>query len=334
MRNVGVKDVARRAGVAVGTVSNVLNRPDVVAEETKQRVLEAMVELGYVRNDAARSLRSGSRTIAMLVTDVANPFFTDVARGARHVADAHASTLAMFSSDSDAQREATYLGIIEEQKVLGLLFDGVSTAIDEIADRGTPVIVLNRHLETDSLCSVTVDDFEGGRLVARHFLDLGHERLAFVGGPMTLKQIADRHAGYEHELADGREMPAAVILTRGLTALEGRRAGERIVELPPAQRPTAVFAANDLIAYGILQALMMAGISVPDEVSIVGYDDIDLAQSAIVPLTSVRQPRDRIGAEAVRLLYDEVDDPEGHTHAAVVFAPELVVRESSSPVVS
>jgi LacI family transcriptional regulator len=334
MASASIKEVARQAGVSVGTVSNVLNRPEMVAPARRQRVLEVIDKLGFVRNESARQLRAGrSRTIGMVVIDIANPFFTDVARGAESVTDESNSMLMLCSSGEDRERELRHLEMLEQLRVLGILITPVDSndpRLDEIAGRGTPVVLVDRRSKGRNRCSVGVDDVLGGRLAAEHLLKQGHRRITFLGGPFSLRQVTERHQGAGEAIAEHSAANLAVIETGGLTVSTGREAGITIGARPATQRPTAVFCANDLVALGLLQELTRQGIKVPDDIAIVGYDDIDFASAAAVPLTSVRQPREQLGRTAAELLLDEVQDGESHRHRHVVFDPELVVRESSA----
>jgi LacI family transcriptional regulator len=335
MATTNIKEVAHRAGVSLGTVSNVLNRPAIVAPATRQRVLDAIRELGFVRNESARQLRAGrSRTIGLIVLDVANPFFTDVARGAERLADDNDSMVVLANSDEDPERERRHLEQLEEQRVLGVLItpvESTSPHIDRLASRGTPVVLVDRGASRDQ-CSVAVDDVLGGKLAGGHLLEQGHRRIAYVGGPATIAQVADRRAGLERALADeGRSTTdLTVIAAPSLTVEEGRRAGEQIGAMPVDERPTAAFCANDLLALGFLQEMTRQGLRVPDDVAIVGYDDISFAAAAAVPLSSIRQPREELGRTAVELLLDEADNRDDHRHRQILFQPDLVIRESSS----
>ncbi len=333
-----IKEVARQAGVSLGTVSNVLNRPEVVSEPTRQRVIEAIQKLGYVRNDSARQLRAGhSRTIAIVVLDVANPFFTDVVRGAEEAIDAAGAVAVVCNSGESAARERRHLDLLEEQRVKGVLItpvdDGRDSRLEQLVRRGTPVVLVDRGSGQRNRCSVAVDDVLGGQLAGAHLRELGHRRVAFVGGPIGIPQVADRRRGFAGIFpGDGEEL--RIVDTPNLSVAAGRRAGEEIADLPPADRPTAVFCANDLLALGVLQEMTLRGVRVPRDVAIVGYDDIDFAAAAAVPLSSIRQPREQLGRTAAQLLLEEANDPAHHEHRHVVFKPELVVRESTvrSPV--
>ena len=194
----------------------------------------------------------------------------------------------------------------------------------------TELVIVDRVSRTDAFCSVGVDDVLGGRLAAEHLLELGHERIAFVGGPHTLGQVRDRLSGFTRQLAEAGRNPddLTVIDIEALTVAQGHLAGQRIAGIPKARRPTAAFGANDLVALGMLQQCVAARVQVPGDLAIVGYDDIDFAAAAAVPLTSLRQPRHELGRRAAELLFDEVVNP-AHQNERVSFTPTLVPRAST-----
>lgn len=333
---VSIRDVAVTAGVSVGTVSNVLNRPDVVSANTRKKVLAAIAELGFVRNESARQLRLGhSRTLGLVVLDVANPFFTDVARGVEDAANESGLAVILCNSDEKASKEAAYIDLLEEQRVQGILItpvDVINERLDLVRGRGTPVVLLDRRATSAEQCSVAVDDVLGGELAATHLLDMGHQRIAYVGGPFSIRQVQDRHDGALKAMQrQGRSATElTVIETPGLNVASGRAAGAQLVEMRGGRRPTAAFCANDLIALGLLQELMLRQrLRVPEDMAIVGYDDIVYASSAAVPLSSVQQPRQLLGRTAAELLLEEATDAQRHEHRQVVFEPELKIRESS-----
>ncbi|WP_347108693.1 LacI family DNA-binding transcriptional regulator [Paenarthrobacter sp. S56] len=328
-----IKDVANHAKVAVGTVSNVLNYPDRVSQRTKERVLKSIAELGFVRNDAARQLRAGqSRTIGLIVLDVGNPFFSSLARAAEDAAAALGSVVLVGDSGQDASREAHYMDLFQEQRVQGLLLSPVGDVADRIRtlrERGVPTVLVDQLAAEDQCSSVSVDDEEGGYLAARHLLDIGRRRLAFVGSP-AIRQVAHRLKGAQRAVDDVEGARMEVLDSAGQTVLAGRQVGNDLVERDPQARPDAVFCSNDLLALGVMQSLtMLRTVRIPEDVALIGYDDIDFAISAVVPLSSIRQPTEALGRTAVELLAEE-QDSGGTKHRAVVFAPELVIRQSTS----
>jgi len=334
---VSIKEVAAHAGVSVATVSNVLNRPEIVAQPTRDRVSAAIRELGFVRNESARQLRAGhSRTIGLVVLDVANPFFTDLARGVEDEVSKAGLAVILCNSDDQERKENRYLDLLEEHRVQGVLITPVAGAGSRLArlqKRGTPVVLVDSRSASRGQCSVAVDDVLGGDLALSHLLAAGHERIAYISGPPAIRQVADRHEGALRALARaGRPPGRLLVLDAGsLNVAGGQKAGAEIAALPAAERPTAVFCVNDLTALGFLQEMTRNRIRVPEDISIVGYDDIDFAAAAAVPLTSVRQPRQQLGRTAARMLIEESTADESHQHQQVIFEPQLIVRQSTRP---
>src|SRR5476649_761705 len=327
-RSASVKDVAALAGVSLGTVSNVLNSPDRVSVTTRARVRQAIVDLGFVRNESARQLRAGqSRVIAYVMLDGGNPFFTDVARGVEDIAEGADLSLFMCDSHQDIEREHAYLRRLEQQRVQGVLVtpvDPSDPALDDLRRRGTPVVLVDRTRSDSAQCSVSVNDTLGGRLAAEHLLDLGHRRIAFVGGPERIGQVRDRRNGVLAALESAGLPPESlvVVATDASTVDDGRGAGTRLAGLDGRVRPTAAVCANDMVALGLLQRRVELGVAVPDDLAIIGYDDIEFAAAAAVPLTSVRQPRHELGRTAADLLLEETQDPQNHIHRQIEFEPD------------
>ncbi|CAN5517032.1 LacI family DNA-binding transcriptional regulator [soil metagenome] len=329
-----MRDVAAAAAVSVGTVSNVLNSPGKVAPATVARVQAAIDDLGFVRNDAARQLRAGrSRSVGLVVLDVGNPFFTDIARAAEHRAGELDLTILLGTSDDDPRRERTYIDTFDEQRVFGLMVSPIGDDLSRLAAsqrRGTPVVLVDRDGSGTTFDSVAVDDVAGARMAVGHLVDIGRRRIAFVGGPAELRQVRDRRTGAQQAVDGIAGAALEVIDTPALTVLEGRAVGEVLRDRPRFSRPDAIFCANDLLAIGVLQALSLIGeLRVPADIALIGYDDIDFARSAVVSLSSIRQPTDRIGATALDLLIAAAEDPANHQPEHVVFQPELVIRAST-----
>lgn len=346
----GVKDVARLAGVSVGTVSNVLNAHSSVTPETREKVEQAVRELGYVRNPAARALRSGvSPMVGVAVLDIANPFFTEAAAGMERRLGRDGCVMLLSSTHADAEEEASLLRTLEGQGVRGILLtptDSDLSVAQEIVERGTPVILFDSTATPAQMSSISVDDHAGAVLAVKHLLDLGHRHLAFLNGPRRVRQARDRAAGVAHACEEAaHDVDLQVVELPDFTAVEGRRATEALLAgaglgarrrsappSPPASPspplratfPTAIFCANDLIAFGALIALRDAGIRVPQDVSLVGFDDITIAAQTSVPLTTVRQPMAELGWAAADML---LNPSSGVRHEK--FFPELVVRAST-----
>jgi LacI family transcriptional regulator len=297
-------------------------------------VQSVIARLGYIRSESARQLRAGaSRIVALLVLDMGNPFFVDVAKGAERTARKAGLGVMVCNSAQSTAEETEYLSLFAEQRVRGVLVTPVDTtghSLDALRRQNIPFVLVDRVAPDTDGCSVSVDDVAGGRLAAQHLVSAGHTSFVYVGGPRDLPQVRDRRAGALAAL-DEAGLPATAlteISAERLDVAAGRDAGARLLGLSP--RPTAVFCANDLLALGVLQALFAARVSVPEQMAIVGYDDIEFAAAAAVPLTSVRQPAVTMGRLAAEMLLEETSAAPGtHEHRQVVLQPELVVRGSS-----
>ena len=334
MARLTIRHVAEHADVSLGTVSNVLNRPELVAEPTRRRVLAAIEELGFVRNNAARQLRGiRNASIALVVLDFDNPFFTELARGVERAAAEADHLVVLASSGTAPAREDEALRLLEEQRVAGILISPATSTpprrLKEIRSHGVPVVLLDRHRKRADQCSVAVDDTSGGRQVARHLLGLGHKRIALVNGPRRLKPCAERREGLVTTLeARGARLRAEHEIEMDAMTIEaGEAAMNRL--LNERRKPSAVFCGNDLMAIGAELAALSRGFSIPDDVAIVGYDDIRFAATSLVPLTSVRNPAYELGYEAARLLIEEASGSPQHEHRNVLLEPELIGRTST-----
>ncbi len=332
----GMRQVAQLAGVSVSTVANVLNNPGLVAEDTRQRVLEVMARVGFVRSGPARQLRGlPSRLVGVVTLDQGNPFYAALNRGIEDgLADAGCVTLTC-STDVRADKETSLLRILEEQAVRGILITPTShnlTAILQVSGRGTPVVLVDGPNGCHATCAVTIDHRRGGELVGAHLVALGHRRLAYVRTASDPVPATDRLDGFHAALRAGGLDPAtAVVDVRISPASRLVEDADLIVDelLDRPDPPTAIACVNDLAALGVMRGLARRGRRVPDDVSVVGYDDLDFAALLHPALTSVRTPVRELGRVAAQMLLDEGGD--GHRHTEVRFAPALAVRDSSAP---
>ncbi|AQW56385.1 LacI family DNA-binding transcriptional regulator [Streptomyces violaceusniger] len=327
-RPLRVKDVAARAGVSVGTVSNVLNGRKSVAPDYVERVMRAVKELGFLPNDAARTLRAGSsRVIGFVIAEQDNPVYTDVVRGAEQEAEHSGGIVLIGHTRRKRDREAFYLEAFAAQRARGVVIQphgDVDAELERLRSQGTPTVVLDAGRSGWGGSSISMNSAEGGRLAARHLVEVGRRQLAFVGGPLDFLAVEQRVSGAR---IGAGGIPVEVVEALDMTIEEGHRVGREIACRPAGERPDGIFAGNDLVALGLLNAFTQAGIRVPDDTSIVGYDDIALAASAWVPLTSIRQPREETGAAAVRIIDEERLDSLPPRHLQL--QPELVIRASS-----
>lgn len=336
MASPSIKDVADSAGVSVGTVSNVLNHPERVSPATLTEVNRVISEISYVPNDAARQLRAGqSSMIGMIVPDITNPFFTGILRGVEDAAaDIELSLIVGDSADSE-QRQESYANLFEKQRVRGLLLSPVGilpNRLSQMSERGTPVVLVDHDGTEAGVSCVSVDDVAGGYAATRHLLEAGARRIGFLAGLFGYQQVNERLQGAELAVAEYPGAQIEVIRTANHSALAGREAADGIARRSKGQIPDALFAVNDMLALGVLQAFVgMNGIRVPDDVLLVGYDDLEFAQAAISPLSSVRQPADVMGRTALSLLQEQIIDSDAPPRS-VTFEPELIIRASSSPI--
>lgn len=333
MARVGIREVAALAGVAVGTVSHYLNHPDKVSDEKAQRIGQAIDALGFVPSNAGRQLRLGvSTVIGYIAPDVSNPHFAEIAESVERRASDLGVSVFLANSHRSREREDAYLRVFEQHQVRGLLVAShlpIEERLATVRSRGTPSVLVGQTAMSPEQPSVSIDDVEGGRQTLRHLLEVGCRRIAFVGGPLGIPQVAGRLSG-AGEVA--REFGAAtleVIETSDRTIRGGRAVGEALLARPAELRPHGIFAVNDLLALGILQILVAGGVRVPQDVALAGYDDNEFAQASLIPLTTVRGSHEGFGTAVVDLLFDVIEQrPVEQPHR--VFPPELVVRASTT----
>lgn len=332
----GIREVAERAGVSLGTVSNVLNHPEVVAETTRRHVQAVIEQLGFVRNGSAHQLRAGrSHHLGLVVLDVTNPFFTEVARGVEDAANEAGYVVILCNSDSSPEKENRYLHVLQEQRTAGILITPVQNDVaylQRLRQQEIAIVLLDRPSRARDLCSVAIDDALGGELAMRHLLELGHRQIAFVSGPLSIRQYAERRRGARRAIKSAGLDPSE-IMSEILIGTQNARSGEQCVEtlLAGTNRPTAVFCANDLLALGVMRGLGRSGIKIPDEIVLVGYDDVEFASMLSPALTSIRQPKYQLGRAAAELLLHEIDEAAEHAHTQIMYKPELIVRASTVP---
>lgn len=327
-------DVARHAGVSLGTVSNVLNNPKIVTDETRERVQQAITELGFVRNKSARSLvRGHPDTIGFVIVDVGNSFFLDIARGVEEELDQHNFRLLLANSDVDQAKQDDYIALFAETTVAGLLLaplDGPLDAARTARSGGLPVVQVNWPGDDDS-CGVVADEEHGGYIAAQHLLERGRTRLAFAGGPFTLSAVADRLAGAQRAVAEVPGATLETIETPRITVRGGTALGEELMQRSARDRPDGLVAASDALGSGAIQVLRLGGVSVPEDIAVVGYDNNHFSHDSPVPMTSVGQPGHEMGATAARMLLEEISSLREHQHRTVKFEPVLYERQSTPP---
>ena len=335
---VSMKDVAQAAGVSLGTVSNVLNRPEIVAEGTRTRVQKVIRELGFVVNASAQTLRAGrTKVLGLVVPDIGNPFFTEVAKGVDDAAFAEGYSVILCNTNEDSAKEDRYLDLLVSQRVAGILITPAReshAAMSRLTDREVAITLLDRSSVGLDACSVAVDDGAGGAMAFDHLYGLGHRDILVLLGPSDIPQVAERKRGIvEAAAARQGENTAALHFVTAMHMSTAAGESTMLDYLESNSRSfTALICANDLLALGAMRSLRAKGISVPKDVSVVGYDDIDFAASAQIPLTSIRQPKYQLGYAATELLIAECEDRAAHAHQRVMFQPQLIARDSSRAV--
>lgn len=332
-RSVSIADVASVAGVSKTTVSHVLSGRRRVSPATAAIVRKAVHDLGYVPKHYAAALRSGvTGTLGLLVPDIGNFFFAQLARGVHAEAESAGYSLILSTSEFEKQKEARYLQLLRAGAIDGLIYAaGAPPSLVEISavSSSFPMVVVDERLAGIPGTHVTSDNLTGGQLVGDHMRGLGHRTIAYLGGPADLATTQDRLAGLRRAFEPEQ---ASIIVRYGRYSQDDGVEGVRQL-LDSGHRFSAVFGGNDLVAIGAIEALRDAGISVPDEVSVVGFDDIPLSAYVDPPLTTIHQPVFEMGTTAVReLLQSLTSPPTDERH--LVLPVELVLRGSTGPALS
>lgn len=331
-----MKDIAKIAGVSVNTVSRALNDRPEISEETKQHIKKIARELNYVPNAVAASLASKkSRSIGLVIPDICDPFFALQARGVEDAARERGFSVIIVNTDEDPTREVHAVTTLYGARVAGIVLTSVFFAtqhIQELMGKNVPLVLLNRYareLDTDYVIN---DHEKGAYLVTRHLLALGHKRIGIILGPDRITSVQDRLAGYYKAMAEaGLEVPDQyVVHGENLKPETGELLAERLMHLEP--RPTAVFAYCDSLAIGASAGIYKSGYSVPQDVALVGYDDIPYAAHLAIPLTTVVQPAYEMGRTACEILFKRIEHGGEQRTEHIVFEPKLVVRKSCGAV--
>ena len=335
-----ISDVAKRAGVSAMTVSRVVRGTGYTSAATRSRVEAAIEELGYVPNALARQLRSKrTKTIALVVSDISNPFFTTIARGAEDVAVGHGFSVMYCNTDESEAEEEQYLLMLIERQVDGVLLvpaRSSGTSFRLLQAHRMPVVVMDRRVAARGVDSVLCDSEAGAHALTRHLIELGHRRIAVLTGRRNVSTSVDRVAGCRRAIQEaGLTLDDELVRYGGfnfgkLNQADGHRmAGE--VLAAGGERPTAIFAANNFIAFGAIRALREAGLRVPEDMSIVAFDDLPEGWVAEPFLTVAAQPAYEIGRRAATLLLDHISGDHDATGESIVLPFELIIRRSSGP---
>jgi len=326
-----IKDIARRCRVSPATVSRVLNGFAHVRADTRARVKQEIRRVGYRRNGVARSLvLMRTRTLGLVLSDITNPFYAEIARGIEDQATRYGYTTVLCSTDNLPKRQREYIQILLERRVDGLILGSVRLREPEVEalaqGEGFPVVLVNRRLRSSRVDCVVVDNSGGARQLVEHLIRLGHRQIAHIRGPQQFSTGYDRFRGYRDTLrAHGLPYDPRLVVAGAFRYADGRAAAHRLLAGPI--RPTAIFAANDLLALGALEALAEAGVRVPQEMAVVGFDDVEPSSYRAIGLTTMSQRIADMARLAVDLLVERIErgrrDPR-----QIVLPSQLVVRRS------
>jgi LacI family transcriptional regulator len=327
-----IKDVAALAGISYTTVSHVLNNTRPVSDQVRVKVEAAIKQLDYVPSAVARSLKAKSTsTIGLLIPNGVNPYFAELARGIEDYCERNGFCVILCNSDDDSQKQRGYLRVLLEKRVDGLIVSSVgddTAAAGGLADVRTPMVVVDRELEGIEADLVRIDHELGGYLATRHLLDLGHTRIACITGPRHTSVARLRLRGYERAMQEA----AIAIQPHWLPQSDYTSPGgyEAAVALLAASPPTAIFAGNDMIGIGVLRAAAERSIQVPRDLSVVGFDDIQMGRYLYPALTTVGQSIMELGETAAQMLLRRIDGTATGPVEQRIVAPSLVLRESTA----
>ena len=330
-----MKEVARTAGVSIQTVSAIVNDKPGITDATRDRVLAAVNALGYRPYSVARSLRTRKTyTLALVVSDIANPSFATMASAAEKVAQSLGYSLVVFNTHDDMQRESSHIQAAIERWIDGVMFVAAQDNMESLAlleSSGIPSVAIDRIPEGYQGPSVTLDNCSAGDIAARHLFNRGHRRFGHISGPLRLRLARERREGFLSTLTElGIAADQCAVSEGNWECISGYHAMQQL--LAGAQHPTAVFSANDRMAIGAMSAAEEAGLRVPQDISIVGLDDIEVAAYQQPPLTTVRQPFAELATLAIELLLKNVMGEVAST-TQIVVSPKLVVRQSTTYII-
>ena len=332
MPNVTIEDVAQRAQVSRATVSRVLNNNSRVDETLRARVLEAVQVLGYQPNHVARRLRARSSTvIGLIISDIQNPYFISVIRGVEDTSYTQHMSVVLCNSDEDVAKQQLYLQLMESEHVAGLIIVPANShdnaGLVRLKQAGIPIILLDRIVETLQVDAVKVDNVRGAYEAVNHLIVLGHQQIGMISGFKHLTTGDERYHGYRDALnAAGLPIDDKLVRFGDFKTESGYRLTRELMSAP--NPPQALFVANNLMTLGAMRALRELGVRIPEDIALVGFDDMPWSGELFSPLTAVSQPTYELGQEAVQLLMRRISQPNA-PYRTVVLQTQLIVRESS-----
>jgi LacI family transcriptional regulator len=329
-----IRDVAKRAGVATMTVSRVINNSGYVSDETRAKVEAAVAELGYVPNMLGPSLRfKQTNTLALVLTDITNPFWTTIARGAEDAAHEKGYSVILCNTDESPDKQEQYLTMLLRRRIDGILLAPACSSaesVEQIQKQGIAVVVLDRSVPVADVDIVRGDSTGGAYTLTRHLLDLGHKRIMMLAGPKDVSTSSERVAGFRRALIEaGLEPEKDNVIWGEFTQDSGHAMTLQALERTP--KPTAIFAGNNFIAIGALRAMRETGLQVPENISVVSFDDLPDSMSAKPFITNVAQPTYDIGYQATQILITRMTGDKTGEFRSILLPTQLIVRQSSGP---
>jgi LacI family transcriptional regulator len=329
---VTLKEIARISGFSINTVSRALNNKDEVKADTREKILAVANKLGYIPNRLARGLRSNkTQTIGVIVADIANPFFAAVVKGVEKAARQRHYSIILTDSDETYEKEEESIQIMLNEQVDGLLISPVQTKKETIIglkESGFPFVLLGRHFDDLETDYVVTDDVQGGFLATEHLIKQRHSRIALINGPLHVSSAKERFQGYKKALGRyGIELESSLISSGAITTEDGYKVAKSL--LKQENPPTAVFAYSDFVAFGVMTAIRENGLRIPEDISIVGYDDVEFSSSLEVPLTTVRISKMELGRKAVKVLNERINNGAAEKTRGVKLVVELMIRRST-----
>jgi len=334
---VSMDDVAKLAEVSKATVSKVFNNDESISQATRNKVLEAAKKFDYRPSLIPGALKTRkTKAIGLILPNVMNPFFPGIIKGVEDVAVESGYMVIFCNSDERLKKEALYFQMFEDRWVDGIIISGVTGKsreekeyIQRLHKKGIPVVFIDREIESYFTSVVMIDNGGAAFKGTEHCLDLGHKRIGFISASLDIKIFTDRFKGYQKALEEnGIEFDQSLVIEGNQTIQSGKEATKQLLSLDDP--PTAIFAVNDLIAIGVLKEIQERGLKVPEDISVIGFDDIPLASLVNPALTTIAQPIYEIGREAVNLLIKNIEK-KGLTKSKIILDTKLIVRESTAP---
>lgn len=330
-----INDVARKAGVSITTVSHVINETRFVSDELRQKVNNAIAEVGYTPNQLARGLRSGvTATLGLMIPDNSNPYFAEIAKIIEEIGFEHGYSVILCNSAGDVNQENAYIDTLLSHMIDGIIFIAVNSKLEnllKIKERGIPFVLVDRDIPEYDGDVVLVNNEIGGYIATKHLLDLGHKKIACICGPSDVTPSADRVKGYIRALTEaGIPIKDQYIVAGDFEYQSGETAMEKLCSLTDI--PTAIFVCNDMMAIGVLKRARSLNIHIPEDISIVGFDNIHFASAISPALTTISQPIQDLSKQAMNILINKIQKGnEVLSGSRIILNPELVIRESSKP---